>query len=70
MSKGTFPGIGKWAGHTIGQFIEDLNDIRPTISQLLTLNLNGIPLVGTTLEATSVDLGETVAHRYFQAMVF
>jgi alpha-glucosidase (family GH31 glycosyl hydrolase) len=49
VSKSTFPGSGKYAGHWLGDDYSTWNDIRLSIPAIMNFHMFGIPLVGSNI---------------------
>jgi hypothetical protein len=46
ISRSTFPGSGAWGGHWLGDNEATWEDMRASISGMLTMGISGVPLVG------------------------
>ncbi|XP_067246031.1 sucrase-isomaltase, intestinal [Chanodichthys erythropterus] len=70
FSRSSFPGVGKYAGHWLGDNGANWNDIKWAIPGMLEFNLFGIPYVGADICGFFDDSSEELCRRWLQVGAF
>lgn len=56
LTRSSFPGVGKYSGHWLGDNAANWNDIKWAIPGMLEFGLFGIPYVSSKLTETQTDI--------------
>ncbi|RXN35304.1 maltase- intestinal-like protein [Labeo rohita] len=70
FSRSSFPGVGKYAGHWLGDNGANWNDIKWAIPGMLEFNLFGIPYIGADICGFFDDSEEELCTRWMQVGAF
>ncbi|XP_073692479.1 sucrase-isomaltase, intestinal-like [Garra rufa] len=70
FSRSTFPGVGKYAGHWLGDNGANWNDIKWAIPGMLEFNLFGVPYIGADICGFFDDSPEELCRRWMQVGAF
>lgn len=70
FSRSSFPGVGKYAGHWLGDNGANWNDIKWAIPGMLEFNLFGVPYIGADICGFFDDSTEELCRRWMQVGAF
>ncbi|XP_073706325.1 sucrase-isomaltase, intestinal-like [Garra rufa] len=70
FSRSSFPGVGKYAGHWLGDNGANWNDIKWAIPGMLEFNLFGVPYIGADICGFFDDSEEELCTRWMQVGAF
>ncbi|XP_052008312.1 sucrase-isomaltase, intestinal-like [Xyrauchen texanus] len=70
FTRSSFPGVGKYSGHWLGDNGANWNDIKWAIPGMLEFNLFGIPYIGADICGFFDDVSEDLCTRWMQVGAF
>ncbi|XP_051512453.1 sucrase-isomaltase, intestinal-like isoform X1 [Myxocyprinus asiaticus] len=70
FTRSSFPGVGKYSGHWLGDNAASWNDIKWAIPGMLEFNLFGIPYIGADICGFFDDSPEELCRRWMQVGAF
>ncbi|XP_048120689.1 LOW QUALITY PROTEIN: sucrase-isomaltase, intestinal [Alosa alosa] len=70
LTRSSFPGVGKFSGHWLGDNAANWNDIKWAIPGMLEFNLFGIPYIGADICGFFDDSPEELCRRWMQVGAF
>ncbi|XP_060780036.1 sucrase-isomaltase, intestinal isoform X2 [Neoarius graeffei] len=70
LTRSSFPGVGKYSGHWLGDNAANWNDIKWAIPGLLEFNIFGVPYIGADICGFFDDTTEELCTRWMQVGAF
>ncbi|XP_033832313.1 sucrase-isomaltase, intestinal [Periophthalmus magnuspinnatus] len=70
LTRSSFPGVGKYSGHWLGDNAANWNDIKLAIPGMLEFSLFGVPYIGADICGFFDDSSEELCRRWMQVGAF